>query len=519
MPGSAFGIHAQLGYAKQQTSMTGPRVGDRQRQSFDIQAGNPYMLALQPIPRPETLDTPPSTAPRPWVVDCVMASRVLALLVSVLSLVFIGIFQASDIDTGGLFALYDTRTLPYNKCPGPGGAPPLFRDSIDAFVANVTGETCADFTDPRSPHGIVWRNLSAVYRYPITVRASTKRRSFWGLIFAYMRPLPVLWWVYVWSFVFQFYYVVQDWLRKDPILRGSGKMQRWLGLLPRWVRALCCCCCRYHIQQTHIEPARLFTFGEEQAPAGVCVYGTDCQHQSKALEASKYWSLLRQAKPAHGAAFLRWVEYACTSPLQLVFFALLMQNTTVDEAILLCNSQLLICLLGYAVEAELQAAFGHCRAHMQSEHWHAAEANMRQYRALFLHLCAWYVHGSVWAIIMGEFEDFNGSTRACIEGIDGAPAFVSAILYSQAVFFASFGIVQFVQLGALSRQTETRAAYAVDRIFWWAEAAYGALNVGSKFCIAVLLLANIPGMRSSRDGGGACMKPADAAKPTCTAKP
>jgi hypothetical protein len=469
---------------------------------------------MQPL-LPGTPAPPAAAAPaRPWVVDCVMASRVLAVLVSVASLACITAFQASDIDTAGLFALYDTRVLPYNNCSGPGGAPPPFRDGIDAFVANVNAETCGAetcgaetcgvFADPRSPHGIVWRNLSAVYRYPITVRASEKRRSFWGRIFAYLRPLPVLWWVYLWSFAFQFYYVVQDWARGDPMLRGSGKLKRWLGLLPRWVRALCCCCCRYHIKQTHIEPAPRFAFSDEQVAPGVCVYGNDCQHQPNALGASKYWSRLRQAKPAHGAAFLRWVEYACTSPLQLVFFALLMQNTTVDEAILLCNSQLLLCLLGYAIEAELQAAFGHCPAHKPGEHWHAAEANMRQFRAWFLHLCAWYVHGSLWAIIMGEFADFSTNSKACIEGIDGAPAYVSAILYSQAGFFASFGIVQFLQLLVLSCRTQTRADEAVDAIFWWAEAGYGVLNVGSKFCIAVILVANIPGMRSTGGGGGAC---------------
>lgn len=417
-----------------------------------------------------------------------MATRVLAVLVSVASLACITAFQAADIDTDGLFALYDTRVLPYNNCTGPGGAPPPFRDSINAFVANVSAETCADFSDPRSSHGIVWRNHSAVYRYPITVRASQKRRGFWGRIFAYMRPLPVLWWVYVWSFAFQFYYVVQDWWRGDPVVL-------------RWVHVLCCCF-RSPVNQVHPDTAALFAFEHKPAPAEKCVYGNACQHQAHALGHTQYRSRLLQAKPAHGAAFLRWVEYACTSPLQLVFFALLMQNTTVDEAILLCNSQLLLCLLGYAVEAELQAAFGHCPAHKPGEHWHAAEANMRQFRAWFLHLCAWYVHGSLWVIILGEFWDFNKNTKECIEKIDGAPSYVSAIIISQAFFFASFGCVQLAQLFALALKRETRAAEAVDMIFWQAEAAYGVLNVVSKFCIAVILVANIPGMRST--GAGAC---------------
>ena len=425
---------------------------------------------------------------RPWVVDCVMATRVLAVLVSVASLACITAFQAADIDTDGLFALYDTRVLPYNNCTSPGGAPPPFRDSINAFVADVSAETCADFSDPRSPHGIVWRNHSAVYRYPVTVRADVKRRSVWGLIFANLRPLPLLWWVYLWSFAFQFYYVAQDLRRGDP-------------LVLRWCRALCCCF-RSPANQVHAADATLFAVDFRPAAAQTCVYGNACQHEARALGHTEYRSRLWQAKPAHGAAFLRWVEYALTSPLQLVFFALLMQNTTVDEAILLCNSQLLLCLLGYAVEAELQAAFGHCPAHAPSEHWHAAEANMRQFRAWFLHLCAWYVHGSLWAIIIGEFHDFSVDTKACIEKIDGTPGYVSAIIVSQAFFFASFGVVQTVQLFALARQTQTRAAEAVDKIFWRAEAGYGVLNVGSKFCIAVILVANIPGMRSTTGGGG-----------------
>lgn len=452
-----------------------------------------------PVPAP----APAQASTRPWVVDCVMASRVLAVLVSVASLACIVGFQAADIDTDGLFALYDTRTLAYNNCTGPGGAPPPFRDSINAFVANVSGETCADFSDPRSPHGIVWRNLSAVYRYPVTVRAGVKRRFIWGLIFAHLSPLPVLWWVYVCSFAFQSYYVWCDWAREDPMLRGSGILQRWLGLLPKWVQMLCCCCCRSRRAQEHTDSARLFAVGFTPEAAGTCVYDNACQHQAHgSLQHGEYWTRLLQAKPAHGAAFLRWVEYALTSPLQLVFFALLMQNTTVDEAILLCNSQLLLCLLGYAVEAELQAAFGHCPAHARSGHWHAAEANMRQFRAWFLHLCAWYVHGSLWAIVMGEFLDFSADTKACIEKIDGPPAYVRAIIWSQLFFFASFGVVQTVQLFALMRQTQTRAVQAVDSIFWRAEARYGVLNVGSKFCIAVILVANIPGMRSTSGGGG-----------------
>ena len=438
---------------------------------------------------------------RPWVVDCVMASRVLAVLVSVASLACIASFQAADIDTDGLFALYDTRTIAYNNCTGPGGAPPPFRDSINAFVANVSSKTCAHFSDPRSPHGIVWRNLSAVYRYPVTVRAGVKGRAVWGLIFANLRPLPVLWWVYLCSFAFQFYYVVCDYARGDPMVWGPGKVQRWLGLLPEWVRMLCCCCCSRMYREHHVR-ATTFAFGFKPEAGEACVYDNDCQHQAHALDRVESWWRLLRAKPAHGAAFLRWVEYALTSPLQLVFFALLMQNTTVDEAILLCNSQLLLCLLGYAVEAELQAAFGHCPAHKQSEHWNAEEANMRQFRAWFLHLCAWYVHGSLWAIIIGEFQDFSADTKECIEKIDGPPAYVRAIIYSQVAFFASFGVVQTLQLFALGRQQQTRAAEAVDRIFWRAEARYAVLNVGSKFCIAVILVANIPGMRSTSGGGG-----------------
>ena len=68
-------------------------------------------------------------------------------------------------------------------------------------------------------------------------------------------------------------------------------------------------------------------------------------------------------------------------------------------------------------------------------------------------------------------------------------------------------MVQTLQLFALGRQQQTRAVGAVDKIFWWAEAGYGVLNVGSKFCIAVILVANIPGMRSTSGGaggGGAC---------------
>ena len=463
----------------------------------------PNQQMMSPPPGPPALGPAPASK-RPWVVDCVMASRVLAVLVSVASLACIASFQAADIDTDGLFALYDTRTIAYNNCTGPGGAPPPFRDSINAFVAHVSGETCANFSDPRSPHGIVWRNLSAVYRYPVTVRAGVKGRAVWGLIFANLRPLPVLWWVYLCSFAFQFYYVVCDLARGDPMVWGPGKVQRWLGLLPEWVRMLCCCCFSY-MNQVHHVPTTTFAFGFKPEAAEACVYDNDCQHQAHELTVKGSWWRLLQAKPAHGAAFLRWVEYALTSPLQLVFFALLMQNTTVDEAILLCNSQLLLCLLGYAVEAELQAAFGHCPAHKQSEHWNAEEANMRQFRAWFLHLCAWYVHGSLWAIIIGEFQEFSADTKACIETIDGPPAYVRAIIQSQVAFFASFGVVQTLQLVALGRQQQTRAAEAVDRIFWRAEARYAVLNVGSKFCIAVILVANIPGMRStSGGGGGAC---------------
>ena len=420
------------------------------------------------------------------VVNCVMTSRVLAVFVSVASLACILAFQLSNINTDALFALYDTRTLPYNKCSGADGASPLFRDSIDAFVADVSAQTCANFSDPRSTHGIVWHNLSAVYRYPITVRASHEKRWLWGYVFAKLHPLFVLWWVYLWSFFFQFYYVAADLWRGEPIV------QWWLPF----------CRCRHRVLPGHETPTARFL-------TGMCIYGDDCQYQCEEIDSKKYLLLFLQAKPAHGAAFLRWVEYAFTSPPQLVFFALLMQNTTVDEAILFGNAQLLICLLGYAVEAELQAAFGDCAAHKQGGESSAAAArraaagNIRQYRACFLHLCAWYVHGSLWAIIIAEFHDFNNDIKACIEGIEGAPAFVSAIIYSQGLFFASFGLVQFVQLLCLLRKTETRAAEAVDLIFWYAEAGYGVLNVGSKFCIAVILVSNIPSMSSTSSGGGA----------------
>ena len=192
------------------------------------------------------------------------------------------------------------------------------------------------------------------------------------------------------------------------------------------------------------------------------------------------------------ADFSRWVEYALTSSVQILFFALLMQNTSVNQGVLMLWAQFLLCLLGYSVERELEDL---ARIYVCTDPGKPRKTFGPTLRLIFLHVSPWVVHYTLWSIILDDFWRYEWDAQDCIVGLDGAPDAVQTIIYSQSIFFTSFGLVQLVHcIGfrlTLKWYSMPVLPAAIDSWNRSIDSCYMILNVCSKFFIAVILVTNL----------------------------
>ena len=186
-----------------------------------------------------------------------------------------------------------------------------------------------------------------------------------------------------------------------------------------------------------------------------------------------WWQSTRYYRP-NGPDFARWVEYALTSPLQLVIVAgsvWIGDRTTLYS---LAVAQANMIMNGYIIELFIQRMykFNSKHPHNNDERERTrVEKNGRCRRnALFVLLFAWVSFVGIWYCIIANYRRLDASTGQCdkcgttsaaectmsfcelkggiCRGLNEIPAAVPYIVGTQGVLFALFGVVQSSQLWA-----------------------------------------------------------------------
>lgn len=431
----------------------------------------------------------------PWVL--------LAPLVSLASFICVLVFAAQGVDNNRLFSVFDTRVVTYAEaCKGStrpacaaGAAVSTFVTAIGAAAKQCDSSDVKRYSNPTARQtAIAWNDRPAVLRYPVATGLDGGYGTAWlfrgwaSAIYDFNAVVALLW-VYGVSLAFQ---SVRYWKsvrapdnatpsRIVSEQETSEKMQPF-DQKPN---------ASFNPNASLLKVVR-----KDPLVSASLVYPVHPSSVFLPVHASDgagfFDPMPRKITVTKFADFSRWVEYALTSSVQILFFALLMQNTSVNQGVLMLWAQLLLCLLGYSVERELEDL---ARIYVCEDPKKPRKPWGPILRLIFLHVSPWLVHYTLWSIIIDDFWRYEWDAQDCIVGLDGAPDAVQTIIYSQGVFFTSFGVWQLVHcIGfGLTLRSYSASVLPVAIESWnrWIDWGYMILNVFSKFFIAVILVTNL----------------------------
>jgi len=173
-------------------------------------------------------------------------------------------------------------------------------------------------------------------------------------------------------------------------------------------------------------------------------------------------------KPWLGPEFSRWVEYLCTSPLQIFLVSVAFGTTNISTLLGQCGMQAALVLFGYDIEQQIKKIYN--RNHVETrahEYYTKVGDNYKQNRyqfpkkKRFHHILwnrsdlriwvylgvSWLLHGLIWSGILGRFHQQESQGRLCEKNEDfRMPSAVSFLVWSQFVLFTSFGVVSTLQV-------------------------------------------------------------------------
>jgi len=164
-----------------------------------------------------------------------------------------------------------------------------------------------------------------------------------------------------------------------------------------------------------------------------------------------------------GTNMLRMIEYSISATLMQVAIALVLGIDSRLEIISIAALTIIVMLLGLIAEQLKKTMFK---------------------TAWFSHLLGWFAMGAVWFLI---FQKFNHSVEMSeADGGEGPPAFVSIMIWTIAIMYMAFGLLQLFQLIWITLYSTTSTFF--NQII---ETGYNFMSLTSKTFLGIFLLANV----------------------------
>jgi hypothetical protein len=173
-------------------------------------------------------------------------------------------------------------------------------------------------------------------------------------------------------------------------------------------------------------------------------------------------------KPWLGPEFSLWVEYFCTSTLQIFIVSVAFGTTNISTLLGQCGMQATLVLFGYDIEKQIKKIYN--RNHVESraqDYYTKAGADYQQNiyqfptKKRFHHILwnrtdlrlwvyvgvSWLLHALIWSSILGRFYQQERQGELCEKNEDfRMPNAVTFLVWSQFVLFTSFGVVSTLQV-------------------------------------------------------------------------
>jgi len=206
---------------------------------------------------------------------------------------------------------------------------------------------------------------------------------------------------------------------------------------------------------------------------------TFCEHDDARED------ILFQYVPSSGPDFWRWVEYALTSPLQIIIIAGSFYIRETSQLITLAGLQGVLVLLGYVIELEIQTI---CLQKVAAWHRQYEEKSrvtvgifVAQCRLTFLLLCSYVCHAIIWAILISKFQMQAAAIRDC-QNPTHMPDEIIIIIVLECVLFTLFGLVltiQAVQVSLASHLDAVMVQSSWTNVSGW----YSVLSLSAKLVL------------------------------------
>lgn len=168
---------------------------------------------------------------------------------------------------------------------------------------------------------------------------------------------------------------------------------------------------------------------------------------------------------------MRWVEYAFSASIMVLTIAYTSGIKTLYLLICIFMLSFVTMTFGWTTECLSRPAPGGFDLAYQSKKW----ATESPWQRLTPHALGYIPYLTMWAILMDSFYYNTRNVR------DQMPPFVFAIVWSQAVLFTMFGVVQLVQ----------QASNWGCENYWRGEVAYCVLSLTAKLLLGSILIANV----------------------------
>jgi hypothetical protein len=163
---------------------------------------------------------------------------------------------------------------------------------------------------------------------------------------------------------------------------------------------------------------------------------------------------LFQYIPSRGPDFWRWIEYAITSPLQIIIIAgsFYLRETVILT--LMAALQGALVLFGYVIELEIQTLYL-CRIATSMKPQRSKSVFLCECKLVFLLLSSYMCHVIIWTILIVKFQIQAQALLDC-KNPSKMPREIIIVIVLECLLFTMFGIVLTVQaLKAIFRSSIT----------------------------------------------------------------
>ena len=180
--------------------------------------------------------------------------------------------------------------------------------------------------------------------------------------------------------------------------------------------------------------------------------------------------------------FLRWIEYALTSPLQIIIVCSTVYIRNISDITQLSALQGIMSLSGWTLEI-LISGLEQSRIYMtnrRDNHYQNFNENLQKFVLVFSYavLC----HVIIWWNILSRYVMYEENIENCNFGVKRLPPIVKNLVFLQCVLFSLFGLVPVSQVVYISFRK------SIGSTFGLATLAYGVLSVISKGLLAIMFV-------------------------------